>query len=153
MKYRYIILYGNIFSKRDWERLGCIFFQQQNFEILPLDCFTISRPHLEGNFETKNIKRIKQAIIIKEKKQLTKILDSVSKNDLVLMLLPLTKHTAWIYHYIKNINIDYTLQTSACLPPLLNLKDILSQKHRFNKILIDLKNRLFPDPSQTLSFL
>ncbi len=106
----YRIFYPTYFTSRDYERFGCTFFSTRGYEVQINELSPLIYDNLESKIQgTDTTTRLNDVNLIKTEKQLQNIIESISKNDIVLNLVPLNKKTFSFYRLLTQFNVNYTV--------------------------------------------
>ena len=90
MAKRYIILRGDSFRSRDWDRFGCRVFAANGFQIVAVQ--TIDAP--DEDFS-------EPVLRCHDRAALDRCIGSVAPEDIVLNLIVLSPHSMWIYDWLR----------------------------------------------------
>lgn len=113
---RYIVIHGNLFTEKDWERFGCDHFQENGYEVLALECLDIFYPNARDKVEQGSFQTTPRARRLSEASALATLLDGLRPTDLVLMLWELNHRTAWVYKKLSEKGARYAVINGGAIP-------------------------------------
>jgi hypothetical protein len=105
MNRRYIILREDSFRSRDWNRFGCSVFAAQGFQIAAVQ--TIGAP--PQDFPEAVFKCFDRAALDQH-------IGAVRAEDVVLNLVVLSPHSAWVYDWLMERRVRYMVISRGGLP-------------------------------------
>jgi len=105
MAKRYIILRGDSFRSRDWDRFGCRVFAANGFQIVAVQ--TIDAP--DEDFS-------EPVLRCHDRAALDRCIGSVAPEDIVLNLIVLSPHSMWIYDWLRETRVRYMVMSRGGLP-------------------------------------
>ena len=100
MAKRYIILRGDSFRRRDWDRFGCGVFAANGFKIVAVQ--TIDAP--DGDFP-------EPVVRCYDRTTLDRNIGSVEPQDVVLNLIVLSPHSTWVYDWLRERGVRYMVMS------------------------------------------
>jgi hypothetical protein len=152
-KRRYILLYHNIFSERDWERFGCELFKRQGFEVVPVECVGAVDPAIAARYAEAGVTSMPGVVRVTTRDECLAFLKTVGPSDFVLTTVILTRASAWFFAMLAQLRIRYAVLTLGPVPPSipwlartpgvrytmeLMLREARAHLPRYARLLIDL---------------
>jgi hypothetical protein len=116
-KRRYILLYHNIFSERDWERFGCELFAKQGFEVVPAECVGAVDPEIAARYAAAGVTSIPGVVRLTTREECLAFFKTIGPSDFVLSTVILTRAAAWFFAMLGNLRIRYGVLTLGPVPP------------------------------------
>lgn len=131
MKRRYVLLFANIFSKRDWHRFGCDVLEARGYEVVVVQCGYIIGYDLRS-FERGDFKILPQARTPKSITELEAILDELNSRDLILLGLHLSQSPE-IFIALGKRKLTYVWASLSLIPTtgLVDHRYVLSIQEYF----------------------
>lgn len=131
MSKRFVILYSLDFTPRDWDRFECEDFVREGWEILPVSCGRIVYPETMAKLDAPPLQGWPVARP-DTPDDLRAVLNSLTPDDLIMMLLPVSERTAWIYRTFGERKLPYLALTLSMIPagPLRRLSVVPGWRNR-----------------------
>ncbi len=144
MKKRYIVIYGNIFAQKDWNRFGCQFFLDRGYDVIPIEFIPEKLERAFDNTVLDDYTTIDQAIRITNNQALNEFISSLTRNDLVVVMVNLKPQTQFLFEKLTEYNIDYCVTTMGQLPRSVLLRPNLFYLLKHSRIISeDFRNTLW----------
>lgn len=107
---RYAIIHQNIFSEMDWQRFGCELFDQNGFEVVPVELLYGYQDD-EDTITRGRHKSIPQAVRVRNRDDLDALLKTFNIDDIILCVTPFNQRLYWIYHVFTKYDLRYAVMT------------------------------------------
>ena len=114
-KGRYVVLWSNVFSERDWHRMGLAYFESQGYEPIGVECYDLIYGHAKEGLTSDQHSTYENVTIPESLEELEAFLLTLTPNDLVVNMITLHTHPE-LYELIRRLDLPYAYVETAQFP-------------------------------------
>ncbi len=112
----YYIFYGNIFTSRDWDRLGCDYFSQRGYQVVPVELVSFLQPEYEKKLSRKKFNKSHVVQQVANKDEIKDLVSTISPSDLVILALRINVSSLPVFEIFTRHKVNYSCITLGNLP-------------------------------------